>query len=104
MTFQNDFQDYNMIVCPFNRTGVHWELCILFPNKYEILYMNPMGETEGHAEIVASAWRKYFRRRQEDGIEPCPGKWKVVTEKHSKQMDGDSCGVFVLKVKTVVSC
>ena len=33
-----------------------------------------------------------------------PYKWKIVTKPHCKQTDGDSRGVYVMKVRNVYMC
>jgi len=40
-----------------------------------------------------------MRRRFNKGIDNVPhGMWVIETQSHTKQIDGQSCGVFVLKV------
>nr|XP_023696131.1 uncharacterized protein LOC111858515 [Paramormyrops kingsleyae] len=94
------FDQYHGVVGFFN-TGAHWKLICLNAIKEIISVLDPNGhcETEDSAR-AAKRFSEFFKmRRIQHGLEDWVDiKWKPSTIEHTKQTDGSSCGVFVMKM------
>lgn len=78
---------------------------MVYPAVKEVLYINPLGETQDALQRYKASWRAFITRRFANGLEDSgPSSWSFNTRIHSKQTDSVSCGVLVLKVtKNVVN-
>lgn len=99
---QVDLLQKEMILAPYI-TGKHWHMFVVFPQRNEILYFNPLGGDTSYKskEAILSAWRRILQVRSEKGLldkETLKKRWKLITAKHQLQQDSTSCGIFVMKV------
>ena len=93
--FQHVFDDTNIVLAPFNVSGDHWELLAFYPSVRDIVYVNPLGEKPTRIKAILNAWNAITKRHPNEGPQTT---WKVTLRPHTRQQDGHSCGVLVMKV------
>ncbi|KAK2187423.1 hypothetical protein NP493_166g04019 [Ridgeia piscesae] len=88
------FDDTNIVLAPFNVSSDHWELLAFYPSVRNIVYVNPLGEKPTRIKAILNAWSAITKRHPNEGPQTT---WKVTLRPHTRQQDGHSCGVLVMK-------
>ncbi|XP_046550701.1 uncharacterized protein LOC124260432 [Haliotis rubra] len=99
--FRNvDLLSKEMILAPYV-TRQHWQMFVVYPKNYEIVYINLMGEDTSHQskEAVLSTWQRILSRCKMGLLnkDTLQKRWKLTTVKHQLQQDSTSCGIYVMK-------
>ncbi|KAL5019429.1 hypothetical protein ScPMuIL_003487 [Solemya velum] len=94
---QVNIDNYTEILGAINEGGNHWSLVIIRPTQKILLYLNPMGEILDSKQKLLQNWYAFLKLREEAGVQAAFGSWSIDTLPHCCQIDGSSCGIYVLK-------
>nr|XP_023660042.1 uncharacterized protein LOC111839941 [Paramormyrops kingsleyae]XP_023660051.1 uncharacterized protein LOC111839941 [Paramormyrops kingsleyae] len=95
-----NFDDYTAVIGALNESN-HWTLMFMNATTKTIMVIDPLGVNEEKASAkAAQRFRLYFQMRHNvlGTLEWSGIRWRHVTIEHSKQLDGNSCGLFVMKI------
>ncbi|XP_077053382.1 uncharacterized protein LOC143703212 [Siphateles boraxobius] len=87
---------YKVILGAVHEPG-HWMLAAIFPAEKRSLVLDPLGNDARKIKQCLESTRAFVRKR---GCNV--SKWTASTAPHSSQLDGTSCGVFVLKMTLLI--
>ncbi|CAG2199233.1 unnamed protein product [Mytilus edulis] len=98
-----NLEHYEILIGAICENESHWCLMVILPQKRELIYMNPLGESPKRKDQYLQNWLLFLAERYNRGIGEIPlDGWSIGSKAHRRQMDSHSCGVFTLKFAELV--
>lgn len=56
MLFKIEIESYDLLIGARCEGGCHWTLIAIYPGKCQLVYLNPLGETEDTKDLYKTKW------------------------------------------------